>query len=79
MTTSTVSPVQELYCVVHHNCYAPQGHRVYRSDDQYLEDYPSMGTILDAYASMEEAQAAADGLNAQEWEEYCESYVDYTA
>ena len=62
----TTSIQNQEFCVVYFACYAPEGYRAYDYNDQYLEDYPSMGTILEArYASMEEAQAAADDLNAE--------------
>lgn len=57
---------QNEFCVVYFQCYAPEGYRAYDYNDQYLEDYPSMGTILDArYASLQEAQDAAENLNSQ--------------
>jgi hypothetical protein len=77
MTTS-VNPVQ-LYAVVYHHCYAPDGYRVYRSDDPYLFEHPSMYHMVRDYIPLQEAEQLCEELSAKEWAEYAESYVDYTA
>ena len=48
------------YVVVHHPCYRSDtdlGYRVYKADDQYLSDNPSMYTVKGWFNSAEDAVA----------------------
>jgi len=65
---------EQLYAVVYHHQYSPQGYRVYRTDDAYLEEYPSMYTMIEDGLSQQAAESLCAVLSLQEWEEYCESY-----
>ena len=52
------------YVVVFHGCYfnegVDNGRRVYNSNDTYLEEYPSMYTLLEEFSTYAEAIAYAD-------------------
>ena len=54
---------QQLYAVVYHHQYSPQGYRVYRTDDQYLSDYPSMYTMIEDSLSYEDAERICEYSN----------------
>ena len=58
---------QQLYAVVYHHQYSPQGHRVYKSDDKYLEEYPSMYTMIEDNLSQQAAESLCQELNEKEW------------
>ena len=58
---------QQLYAVVYHHQYSPQGHRVYKSDDKYLEEYPSMYTMIEDNLSQQAAESLCEEANAEEW------------
>jgi hypothetical protein len=59
---------QQLYAVVYHHQYSPQGHRVYRTDDRYLEEYPSMYTLIEDELTQQAAESLCEELNEREWE-----------
>ncbi len=58
---------QQLYAIVYHHQYSPQGHRVYKSDDKYLEEYPSMYTMIEDNLSQQAAESLSQELNEKEW------------
>lgn len=50
----------EQFVVVHHPCYRSEfdlGYRMYESDDQYLEEFPNMYTVVQYFPTMEAANA----------------------
>jgi hypothetical protein len=51
------------YVVVNHHQYAPDSYRVYSSQDEYLEEYPSMYTLVYEGLTEEEAEWLCDELN----------------
>jgi len=59
---------QQLYVVVYHHQYSPQGYRVYCSDDAYLEEYPSMYRMIEDNLSQQAAESLCQELNEREWE-----------
>jgi len=75
---------QQLYAVVYQHQYSPQGYRVYRSvyrlvqsippyilsdkNDKYLEEYPSMYTMIEDSLSRQAAESLCIELNEREWE-----------
>jgi hypothetical protein len=67
----------ETYVVVHHPCYAPQGHRVYVDTDEYLNEYPSMYLLIQNSLTEQEAHALCDSLNDIEQEMH-DSWLEHT-
>jgi hypothetical protein len=59
---------EQLYAVVYHHQYSPQGYRVYCSDDRYLEEYPSMYTMIRDGLSQQAAESLSQELNERECE-----------
>lgn len=52
-----------MYTLVFHPCYysnTDNGCRVYKSDDQYLMDHPSMYTEIARFNTLEAANAAME-------------------
>ncbi len=55
------------YSVVFHSCYYGthhSGYRLYKSDDQYLQDYPGMYSDREDFKTLKEAQVYIQELNA---------------
>ena len=59
---------KQLYAVVYHHQYSPQGYRVYRTDDRYLEEYPSMYTLIEDELTQQAAESLCEELNERECE-----------
>jgi hypothetical protein len=59
---------EQLYAVVYHHQYSPKGYRVYRTDDAYLEEYPSMYRMIEDRLSQQAAESLSQELNEREWE-----------
>ena len=67
--------VEEItYVVVYHHHYAPDGYRVYSSQDEYLSQYPSMYTLVYEGLTEEEAIDFCYELNSDALDDY---YLDY--
>ncbi len=63
--------VEEItYVVVYHHHYAPDGYRVYSSQDEYLSQYPSMYTIVQEGLLQDEANALCEHLNESALDDY---------
>jgi len=58
------------YVVVNHHQYAPDGYRVYSSQDEYLSQYPSMYTFVYEGLTQEEAESLCEELNQEALDAY---------
>jgi len=59
---------EQLYAVVYHHQYSPQGYRMYQLDSPYLKDYPSMYTMIEDNLTQEAAKNLMEESNRLEWQ-----------